>query len=165
MTIQRRRPILVLALGNDLLGDDGVALLAARALQEEFADGADVVETSEAGLALLESLEGYERALILDSITTGHHAPGTVLELAPEDFRALAAPSPHYAGLPDVLELGRRLGVSMPAQLRILVMEIAAPGALGGALTAPIAGALPSFISRARAILREDTSHTKPAAA
>jgi hydrogenase maturation protease len=59
---ERSARILVLALGNDLLGDDGVGLEAARQIAGQVDGSVDVVETGEAGLALLELMEGYERA-------------------------------------------------------------------------------------------------------
>lgn len=102
---ERSGRILVLALGNDLLGDDGVGLEAARQIAGQVDGSVDVVETGEAGLALLELMEGYERALLIDSVVTGRYPPGTVIEFSPEDFRKVVAPSPHYAGLPEVMEM------------------------------------------------------------
>ncbi|MDW8105441.1 MAG: hydrogenase maturation protease, partial [Armatimonadota bacterium] len=118
---------IVLALGNDLLGDDGVGWEAARRIAEQVGDSVDVVLTGEAGLALLDLLEGYECALLIDSVVTGRHPPGTVIEFAPEDFRHVIAPSPHYAGLPEVLELARRLELDFPRDIRILAMEVQNP--------------------------------------
>jgi len=75
---ERSACILVLALGNDLLGDDGVGLEAARQIAGQVDGSVEVVETGEAGLALLELMEGYERALLIDSVVTGRYPPGTV---------------------------------------------------------------------------------------
>jgi hydrogenase maturation protease len=149
----RRRPGLVLALGNDLLGDDGVGLAAARALRPEFSERVDIVETSEAGLALLEWLEGYKRALLLDSIMTGRHRPGTALEFSPDDFRAVSAPSPHYAGLPEAFCLAQQLGILFPEKIRILAMEIENSLVIREGLSQSVSQALPGFVERARRIL------------
>ena len=86
------RRILVLALGNDLLGDDGVGLAAARKLKEHFGESVDIVETSEAGLALMEWLSGYEHALVLAAVVTGLQQTGTIVEFLPEDFQRGVAP-------------------------------------------------------------------------
>ncbi|MHB0936092.1 MAG: hypothetical protein ACYC6A_06840 [Armatimonadota bacterium] len=50
--------ILVLGLGNELLSDDGVGVLAVRTLAKELRGQADVVETALHGLALLELFLG-----------------------------------------------------------------------------------------------------------
>ena len=63
--------ILVLGLGNDILGDEAVGLLAARRLRALLPESVDVVESGGGGLDLLDVLEGYDRAILLDSILTG----------------------------------------------------------------------------------------------
>ena len=132
-----------------------VGLAAARALREGVDDDVEIVETGEAGLALLEMMEGYERVLLLDSIMTGEHPVGTVFELIPEKLGKVVAPSPHYAGLPEVFELARRCGIEFPAKVRILAMEIANPWEFNEAMTPPVAAALSELVERARAILAE----------
>jgi hydrogenase maturation protease len=141
-------------MGNDLLGDDAVALLVARALRAEFDESRlEIVETSEAGLALMEVLTGYEKALILDSVQTLEHEPGTVIEFQMSDFRKVIGPSPHYAGMPEVFSMAERLGIPMPAELRILAMEVANPFDFSESLTPGVAAGLPELVARAREIL------------
>jgi hydrogenase maturation protease len=153
MNAVRQSQILLLALGNDILGDDGVGFLAARALRDELDGIVDVVESGEAGLALLEMIEGYEHALLLDSMVTGRQAPGTVVEMSAGDFRSVVAPSPHYAGLPEVFELARRLGVTVPQHIAVLAMEVEDPYTIREELTPAVQAALPEYVARAREIL------------
>ncbi|GIV15919.1 MAG: protein frxA [Armatimonadota bacterium] len=150
----RKARTLVLALGNDLLGDDSVGLEAARQIAEQVDGSVDVVESGEAGLALLELLEGYERALLIDSVVTGRYPPGTILEFSPEQFRRVIAPSPHYAGLPEVLEMARRLNLAFPKDIRILAMEVLNPYEFHIGFSSPVQEALPRLVHRALQILR-----------
>ncbi len=150
---ERAAKTLLLALGNDILGDDGVGFAAARELSARFAPQVDVVCSSEAGLALLELLEGYDRALLLDAVMTGNGPVGTVHEFAPSDFRKVIAPSPHYAGLPEVLALAQRLEVPVPQELRVLALEVEDPYQIREGLTPGVARALPHFVARASEIL------------
>jgi hydrogenase maturation protease len=150
---ESRLDTLLLALGNDILGDDGVGLAAARALKTEFGGFADIEESAEAGLALMELLEGYERALLLDAIVTGQCPVGTILEFGPEDFNRVLAPSPHYAGMPEILELARRLELTFPSEIRILAIEVENPFELREELTPRVRDALPAFTQKAREIL------------
>ena len=121
---RRDESILLLALGNDIMGDDGVAFAAAGALRRTFGAEVDVVETSEAGIGLIDRLSPYDRVLLLDSIETGDQPAGTVLELSTEDFDKVLGPSPHYAGLPEVIELARALGMDFPSELLVLAIKI-----------------------------------------
>jgi hydrogenase maturation protease len=144
---------IVLAMGNDILGDDAVGLLAARRLRKEIDEEVDIVESSEAGFALMELMEGYDRALILDSIKTGRHSPGTVVEFKTADFRRVIAPSPHYAGLPEILDMASRLGISFPKDIRILAMEVDDPFRISEEISVAVRVNLPDFVERASRIM------------
>ncbi len=148
--------LLVLALGNDILGDDGVGFAAARLLKKELPeDFADIQETAESGLALLDFLEGYDKALLLDAISTGKCPPGTILEYSSEDFCKITAPSPHFAGLPEILQMAEKLNIPFPKDILILAMEIENPLVLTERLSPEIQKALPEFVKRAKKILRQ----------
>lgn len=152
MTDQHPR-ILVLGLGNDILGDDAVGLLAARRLRALLPDSIDVLEAAGGGLELLDILEGYHRALLLDSIATGAHPSGTILEFSSDDFQAIVAPSPHYAGIPELLQMAERLGISFPTSIRILAVEVADPYQIREGLSDSATRALPALIQRAQQII------------
>ena len=145
--------ILVLGLGNDILGDDAVGLLVARRLRAFLPDTVAVVESGGGGLDLLDLLEGYDRALLLDAILTGRHPAGTILEFSAAELAKNEAPSPHYAGLPTVMALADALGVVFPADFRVLAVEVANPYEVVERLTAPVEGAVPLLVARAQAIV------------
>jgi hydrogenase maturation protease len=145
--------ILVLGLGNDILGDDAVGLLAARRLRASLPATVEALESAGAGLDLLDVLEGYDRALILDAIATGEHPPGTVLEFGAADFEKVIAPSPHFAGLPELLQMARQLAIPFPATLSVLACEVADPYQIREGLSPSVADALPALVARARQIL------------
>lgn len=155
MQTKTRPTALLLAMGNDLLGDDAVALLAARAVAEQVDPGSiDVVETSEAGLALMERMTGYDQALLMDSVQTGKHPVGSIIEFQMGDFSKVIAPSPHYAGMPEVFDMASRLGIPMPTDLRILAVEVANPFDFSPSLTPWVQDALPHLVDAALQVLR-----------
>ena len=71
----RRAKILVLGLGNPLLGDDSVGLRVAQQVQAQLADRpeVEVAEDYWGGLRLMERLAGFERVIIVDAICSGGH--------------------------------------------------------------------------------------------
>jgi hydrogenase maturation protease len=142
-------------MGSDILGDDAVGLLAARALREEFEPSIDITEAMTGGLKIMELLEGYERVLILDAIMTKQCPPGTVLELSKEQFKKTVAIAPHFVSLPEAIELADRLGIRFPQEIRILAMEIINPYELTEELTPAVGASLSEFVRQARAILLE----------
>jgi hydrogenase maturation protease len=145
---------LLLALGNDILGNDGAGFTAARLLREEFEETVDIVEAPGARLVLLELLESYDQVLLLDAIFSGSSPPGTVLEFCRDDFRKTAAPSAHYVGLPEVLRQAESLGMQFPRELRILVLEVENPFEFQEGIGPATQKALPDYVDRARQVLQ-----------
>ena len=66
---------LILGIGNTILTDDGIGIKIAQKLKEDNPE-LEVMETSEVGMALLELLDGYDKAIIIDSIKTEQGKPG-----------------------------------------------------------------------------------------
>lgn len=118
------RTILV-GLGNTVLRDDGVGIYTARAVRDRLDDaGVDIIEAELAGLDIMEKLKGYDRAIIVDAIQLDGEAPGTVFRIRPDDIRI----TPRIASFHDIdlvtaLELGRRLGFHMPADVVIFAVQ------------------------------------------
>jgi hydrogenase maturation protease len=57
----------ILGLGNPILTDNAVGIKIAQKLKEESSK-LEVIETSEAGIALLDLIMGYDKLIIIDSI-------------------------------------------------------------------------------------------------
>ncbi len=139
---------LVLGLGNDILADDAVGILAARALKGQLGDLADVQETSWHGVALLELFIGYDRAILLDAVMTGKHAPGTVIEIDPDKLAPIQGASPHFTGLPEMIALAKDLELEFPKNFRIFAVEVANPHTIGGEMTPAVRNAIPALCDR-----------------
>ena len=137
--------LLVLGLGNDLLADDAIGSLAIRELEPRLAGRADVVASALHGLALLDVLAGYDAAVIVDAACTGRHPVGTVHEIDPAALPPVQAPSPHFAGLPEMVDIARRLELRFPGRLRIIAVEVADPFTIGGTMTPVVRAALPEI--------------------
>lgn len=144
---------IIVGLGNDLIADDAVGVLAARALQAELAGRADVVETALHGLALLDIFLGYDRAILLDAIQTGRRPPGAVIEIKASELDPVIAPSPHFAGLPEMLALAHQLQLEFPKEFRIFAVEVVDPRTLGGPMTPAVRDAIPELCARVRSAL------------
>jgi len=118
---------LVVGLGNPVLRDDSVGWHVARRLRPLLADreGIEVEECCRGGLDLMERLVGYDRAIIVDAITTGA-PPGTIHRTTPAAIPTRNSASSHDVTLPAALELGRRAGAELPADDAILLVGVEA---------------------------------------
>ena len=133
---------LVLCLGNELRRDDAVALRVADTLRADAPSGAVVRTTAVAGLYLVDELEGFERAVVVDAVRTGLHPPGTVLSFALEDLRSPEGPSPHSIGLPSAMARARRAGLPVPARIHVVAIEVVELETIGVGLTPAVAAAV-----------------------
>jgi len=110
---------LILGLGNKLMQDDALGVLAVEALQESyhFPGGVRLVDGGTLGLDLLPQLEDVDRLLIIDALDMKSE-PGSVFRLEGEEVpRAFAAKlSIHQMGVQDLLALAELRG-HLPAEL------------------------------------------------
>jgi len=114
----------ILGIGNPILTDDGVGIKVAQKLKEENPK-LEVIETSEAGIALLDLITGYDKLIIIDSIKTEKGKPGDLYKLELEDLKPTKDfSSSHGIGIATAFELGQRLGYSMPKYTSIYAVEV-----------------------------------------
>ena len=139
---------LILGLGNLLRSDDGVGLCVARELEGRVdRQGVTVVETSQAGLGLLDLLTGYDRAIIIDAIQTVGGEVGKVYRLHPDMFDAARHVALlHGVDFTTALELGNRLGMALPRQVVIFAIEVADVSTFSDECTPEVKRAIPVCI-------------------
>ncbi len=139
-------PLRLLALGNDILADDAFGLLVAREIRERLGGEVDVVCSSAAGFALMDDLLGVSRLLVVDTVLTGQAKPGTIHVLGSNDVLPSSGGSPHYVGLFDVLAVASELGLPVPKQVTVIVVEAADCTTVGGAMTPDVEAAIPAAV-------------------
>ena len=146
---------LVLGIGNDILGDDGVGIHIARAIARRVsAKDAKVEETAAAGLSLLELIKGYERLIVADAILTDNTEVGKIHRLALKDLaKTNSSITPHDAALVTTLEIGNSLFPGeMPREVVVYGVQTANVEHVSGKMTAAVKAAVPEVV---RLILAE----------
>jgi hydrogenase maturation protease len=144
--------ILVLGIGNYLMGDEGVGVHAVRALEAEtFPPSVKLLDGGTGGFHLLEYLRDYPVAVLIDATMDGC-PPGTVRVLRPRfasDFpRALSA---HDIGLRDLIESTILTG-KLP-EIHLVTVSIGELNEMATELSPAVSAAIPSVISSVRKIL------------
>lgn len=115
---------LVLGMGNPILGDDGVGLVVARALEGKAAD--TVVATSTMiGLDLMDIMTGYDRVFVIDAMCTREGEPGEVRKISPErgpgTMHLFTSHGLHFF---EIVALARNCGLDMPEIGAVYGIEI-----------------------------------------
>ena len=120
----------IIGLGNPILTDDGVGIhtvreVARRSAEAGFGKQVDIVESEVGGFDLMELMAGWKRVILVDSIQFAGLKSGTVIRIDPDDLHtSLRLRSVHDVDLPTVLELGHRLGLTMPKSLTIFGIQV-----------------------------------------
>jgi len=116
---------LVLGLGNPILSDDGVGIRVAHEVANQLnSTQVTVVETSAAGLSLLDSIVGYDKVIIIDAIQTEKGEAGEIYRMGAEDFSSTKHfVSPHQVNLATAMELGKMLNLAMPQEITVFAIE------------------------------------------
>ena len=137
---------LVLGIGNDILGDDGVGIHIARDVARRVSN-ADVTieETGAAGLSLLERIKGFQRLIIADAILTDNTEVGKIHRLTLKDLaKTNDSITPHDAALRTTLEIGNNLFPGeMPTDVVIYGVQTHNVEIVTGEMTKAVKAAVP----------------------
>ena len=137
---------LVLGVGNPILTDDAVGFRVAHLIQAAKPE-LTVIETVEAGLTLLELVNGYERVIIIDSVKTGRLKPGTLHQLTLDQIDPTwNFCSTHGIDIRMAFELGRRLDYKLPAKISIYGIEVEDNKNFGEKCTEKIEQSIPQIV-------------------
>lgn len=124
--------ILILGIGNLLLGDEAVGVRIVEALEQRYRLPAhvEVLDGGTSGMELMEIMADRDHLIVADAVLTGA-APGSIAVLYDEEIPALFTRkvSPHQLGLSDVL-MALRLTDEFPRRLTLVgvVPESLEPG-------------------------------------
>ena len=143
-----RHAVVVIGLGNPLMGDDGLGIAALERLRARFVlpAGIELVDGGTWGLNLLPVIEDADGVILIDAIDTGA-PPGTAVRLEHASLpRYLATKiSPHQVDLRDVLGLAELRGTLPSDTVAIGVQPQSI--AFGDSITPLLAGKLDMVVA------------------
>ena len=139
--------LLILGLGNVLLGDDGVGPAVIARLRDSYvaAAGSLLLDGGTLGLSLLPYLEDAQAVILVDAVAADAPA-GTLVRLEGADVGPAVATrlSPHQVGVADLLQ-GARWHDREPARLMLLGI-VPESIELGIGLSRAVLRALPDLV-------------------
>ena len=120
--------IVILGLGNPILTDDAVGLRVVEKLRELIAEnpveGIEVLVSTRAGFELIDLLQGFKHAIIVDAVQVEDPHPGKIRKLGLENVQGnTRLNSIHEISLVTAFELARKLGIPMPESVQIYAIE------------------------------------------
>lgn len=130
---------IVVGLGNPILGDDGVGWKVAEEVKRHLISArlrhpsptrkgskaeeeVDVEFLSLGGMSLMEHLIGYERAILIDAVTSDQEVGSVIVSNLNEmpDYSAFHIASAHDTSLQNALKLGKSMGARLPKEVMVV---------------------------------------------
>ena len=140
---------IILGVGNQILGDDGVGIHVTDILKERIMEPNITIDDAiTGGMNLLELILGYDKAIIVDAVKTTVGKNGEVKRIPLEDFSTMHSCNPHDVSLNEAIEMAKKMGENrIPNEIiviGILMKEI--PCEFGEKLSKEIAAAVPKAV-------------------
>jgi hydrogenase maturation protease len=150
--MDHQNKILVLGIGNYLMGDEGVGVHLAERLQLQGLPGVDIVDGGTGGFHLLDYFESYDTVILADA-TLDNKPPGSIRLLKPrfaKDFPP--AMSTHDIGLKDMVS-ALQLMDKMPF-IHLFTVSIESLQQQGVTLTAEVEAVLPQLMDAIKSLVK-----------
>ena len=116
---------IILGIGNDIVKDDGVGIYTADLLKKVITNNNIIIETTHsAGIYILDFIEGYHKAILIDSIKTIDGEPGTIYKINLRDLKIKNRP--HFLHTVDLLQmilLYKDQDVKLPTDITLYAIE------------------------------------------
>lgn len=122
---------IIIGIGNPILGDDAFGWKIADHIKKliEPATEISIEKCSLCGMALMEKMIGYDKAMLIDTINTGLYEPGTVITSTLsdiDDYSLNGSVSQHNMSTKTALQFARYLQMKVPNNNDIFIIAIEA---------------------------------------
>jgi hydrogenase maturation protease len=149
--ISSHSQILVVGLGNPILGDDGAGWRVAEEVLSrlegtELQPDVAVEQLSVGGLALMERLLGYARVIIVDAIKIGDGGIGNLLCIPLSDLpdhSSRHTSSAHDTSLQNALRVASEMGFNVPSEVWVVGISAEQTEVFSEQLSPPVEAAIP----------------------
>jgi hydrogenase maturation protease len=147
---QEKNKVLVLGIGNVLMGDEGVGVRVVEALTgTSMPEGVEILDGGVGSFLLLEPMQTARKVILIDACVDGANA-GEIRRLRPrfstEYPKTLTA---HDIGLKDLLDAFHLMGDTDP-DVTLFAISIPPLQDMGMELSAPVSAAVPRIADLVR---------------
>jgi hydrogenase maturation protease len=149
--------ILVVGLGNPILGDDGVGWRVIDELDRVDHPGTSLQQACVGGISLMEIMVGYRRAIIVDAVLDPEAVPGSVWRRPLTDVETRIAShldSSHDASLPAAISAGQAMGAQLPTDIEVVGIVISPEDTFRESLSEAVEAAVPVAAAAVEEALR-----------
>jgi len=119
---------LIIGLGNDWLTDDGIGVIVAEKIKNDYpklTQQFDFKTSVFGGLELIDLITGYDEVYFIDGIITLEVKPGFIWNFTPENFReTLHLSHYHDVKFTTLFDFMRQIGLKTPEHVKVFAIEV-----------------------------------------
>jgi len=145
--MMKKKNLAVIAVGNELMGDDGIGPAILNALfREPLPEGVDLIDGGTGGMSLLHIMKDYNRVIFIDSGDFGG-APGEIRVFTPRDVHSIKKMrrySLHESDLIEIIHISQKIGEA-PEIITIVVVQSGKIG-INTSLSSEVINAVPRAV-------------------
>lgn len=139
----------IIGIGNPNFKDDGVGLK----IVEAFENITDIVKLLNISFELIDSMLGYDKAIIVDGVKTGKE-PGSIIEFNTDYWGNVYASGTHNLSIFELIRIGKSIYPDeMPKEIKIIGVEVEDVETLTRQLSPSVEAAIPEAVSRIKEYL------------
>lgn len=128
------------------MSDDGIGLVVCRRVHERVTDY-DLDLACGAGLHVMDSILGYKRAVIIDSMITGDFPVGSVVRVDPgSGLETRRAGHSHGVGFFEAIAMAKGCDAPLPEEILVYGIEVEGPFAVGENISGSIMDKLDEIV-------------------
>ena len=115
---------ILIGLGSPIMSDDGIGLLVAAEVHKRVSDF-DLDITCGGGLEVVDILQSYRVAVVIDAMVTGRFDPGALVRLDVDtDITTLRSGPSHALNFVEALEVARSCNAPLPETIVVYAIEV-----------------------------------------
>lgn len=140
---------IVIGIGNPILGDDGIGIVVAKKVMEKMNDPDVVIEEAyTGGMNLLETILGYDKAILIDAIINDDIGIGQVKRIEIEEGGTAHYTSPHDSSFFDALRTVENMGIeTVPKHISVFGIGIKRNNTFTETMSPEVKKAVPPAVS------------------
>jgi hydrogenase maturation protease len=150
---------LILYLGNPIVRNDQIGFIIGTRLksQQSRIPEADILEFSGSPLDFISAVSGRDKLIIVDSISTGRYAKGTVVLFSRDELLETGSSFYlHGMNVAEAFTLMECFGLSMPDEVCLIGIEAGSLDRFGDSCDDELTAALASVEEKVMEIIRAD---------
>lgn len=150
---------IILGVGNQIMGDDGVGVHVANELKQQIKQpDITVDEAVTGGMNLLELILGYDKAIIIDAIKNEKIKNGVVKKIPLNKFSTMHSCNPHDVSLFEAINMAKKMGENrIPKEIIIIgILMNKIPCEFGEKLSKDIEQSVPKAVKLVLKEIKKD---------